>query len=143
MPLDCELDHTFPRYNPNTEDMKMLHAMRDAVLLNKADVGSASTATATAAAWSTTRARRFSPTRSASCWRAICRRLHKNSTFVVDVKSTGLFLTDPVLKANGVKVDYWKTGHSYIKRRVNELGARGGLREVRALLLQQAVRPRL
>ena len=32
VPLDCELDHTFPRYNPNTEDMKMLHAMRDAVL---------------------------------------------------------------------------------------------------------------
>src|SRR5262249_11599300 len=28
IPLDCELDHTFPRYNPNTEDMKMLHAMR-------------------------------------------------------------------------------------------------------------------
>ena len=26
VPLDCELDHTFPRYNPNTEDMKMLHA---------------------------------------------------------------------------------------------------------------------
>ena len=52
--------------------------------------------------------------------------LHQNATFVVDVKSTGLFLTDPVLKANGVKVDYWKTGHSYIKRRVNELGALAG-----------------
>ena len=65
VPLDCELDHTFPNYNPNTEDMKMLHAMRDAVLASKADVGLASTATATAAAWSTTRARRFSPTRSA------------------------------------------------------------------------------
>jgi phosphomannomutase / phosphoglucomutase len=52
--------------------------------------------------------------------------LHRNATFVVDVKSTGLFLTDPVLKANGVKVDYWKTGHSYIKRRVNELGALAG-----------------
>ena len=38
VPLDCELDHTFPRYNPNTEDMKMLHAMRDAVLEHKADV---------------------------------------------------------------------------------------------------------
>ncbi|HZS63890.1 MAG TPA: phosphomannomutase/phosphoglucomutase, partial [Xanthobacteraceae bacterium] len=24
VPLDCELDHTFPHYNPNTEDMKML-----------------------------------------------------------------------------------------------------------------------
>src|SRR5207249_6139920 len=38
VPLDCELDHTFPRYNPNTEDMKMLHAMGDAVLAHKADV---------------------------------------------------------------------------------------------------------
>ena len=38
VPLDCELDHTFPNYNPNTEDMKMLHAMRDAVLEHKADV---------------------------------------------------------------------------------------------------------
>ena len=37
IPLDCELDHTFPRYNPNTEDMKMLQAMRDAVLEHKAD----------------------------------------------------------------------------------------------------------
>ena len=39
VPLDCELDHTFPNYNPNTEDMKMLHAMRDEVLRVKADVG--------------------------------------------------------------------------------------------------------
>src|SRR5205823_4989551 len=52
--------------------------------------------------------------------------LDKNATFVVDVKSTGLFMTDPVLKANGVKTDYWKTGHSFIKRRVNELGALAG-----------------
>src|SRR5215471_5127200 len=61
VPLDCELDHTFPKYNPNTEDMKMLHAMRD-----------------------------------------------------------------EVLRVNGVKVDYWKTGHSYMKRRVNEIGAMAG-----------------
>ena len=47
--------------------------------------------------------------------------LHPGSTFVVDVKSTGLFTTDPALIKNGVKADYWKTGHSYIKRRVNEL----------------------
>jgi len=52
--------------------------------------------------------------------------LHPGATFVVDVKSTGLFITDPVLKQNGVKADYWKTGHSYIKRRVNELGAVAG-----------------
>jgi phosphomannomutase / phosphoglucomutase len=42
------------------------------------------------------------------------------------VKSTGLFMTDPGAAANGVTTDYWKTGHSYIKRRVNELGALAG-----------------
>src|SRR6476660_2269344 len=29
--LDCGLDHTFPKYNPNPEYMEMLHAMRDEV----------------------------------------------------------------------------------------------------------------
>jgi phosphomannomutase/phosphoglucomutase len=53
-------------------------------------------------------------------------QLHPNSTFVVDVKSTGLFVTDPELQRQGVKADYWKTGHSYIKRRVNELNALAG-----------------
>jgi len=48
---------------------------------------------------------------------------YKNAQFVVDVKSTGLFNTDPVLNANGAKTDYYKTGHSYIKRRVNDLNA--------------------
>ncbi|TGV62056.1 phosphomannomutase/phosphoglucomutase, partial [Mesorhizobium sp. M00.F.Ca.ET.158.01.1.1] len=39
IPLDAELDHTFPRYNPNPEDMRMLHAIRDKVLETGADVG--------------------------------------------------------------------------------------------------------
>src|SRR5579863_7314785 len=38
VPLDCELDFTFPRYNPNPEDMKMLHAMTAAVMESGADV---------------------------------------------------------------------------------------------------------
>ena len=69
-PLDCELDFTFPRYNPNPEDLHMLHAMAAAAKENAPTSRSASTATATAAAWSTTRETRSSPTRSASCWRA-------------------------------------------------------------------------
>jgi len=31
-----------------------------------------------------------------------------------------------VLIQNGAKADYWKTGHSYMKRRVNEIGALAG-----------------
>jgi phosphomannomutase/phosphoglucomutase len=51
---------------------------------------------------------------------------HKGATFVVDVKSTGLFATDPVLAANDCTTVYWKTGHSYIKRKTAELGALAG-----------------
>ena len=71
--LDCNLDHSFPKYNPNTEDMKMLHAMRDEVLRVGADVA-ASMAMVTAVASLTTKARKFSPTRSASCLRGTSRR---------------------------------------------------------------------
>jgi phosphomannomutase / phosphoglucomutase len=52
--------------------------------------------------------------------------IHKNAQFVVDVKSTGLFVTDPVLQKQGAKATYWKTGHSYMKRRTHELGALAG-----------------
>jgi phosphomannomutase/phosphoglucomutase len=44
---------------------------------------------------------------------------HKNSKFIVDVKSTGLFKSDSILNKNGCKTIYWKTGHSHIKRKVN------------------------
>jgi phosphomannomutase/phosphoglucomutase len=52
--------------------------------------------------------------------------IHKNAQFVVDVKSTGLFVTDPVLQKQGATTTYWKTGHSYMKRRTNELKALAG-----------------
>jgi phosphomannomutase/phosphoglucomutase len=53
-------------------------------------------------------------------------KVYPGAKFVVDVKSTGLFATDPDLAGRHVHTEYWKTGHSYIKRRVNELGALAG-----------------
>jgi phosphomannomutase/phosphoglucomutase len=53
-------------------------------------------------------------------------KIYPNSTIVADVKSTGLFASDPELQKYGIKADYWKTGHSHMKRRVNELGALAG-----------------
>jgi phosphomannomutase / phosphoglucomutase len=53
-------------------------------------------------------------------------KVHGPSQFVVDVKSTGLFASDPLLQKLGAKTDYWKTGHSYIKRRVADLNALAG-----------------
>ncbi|NEW90148.1 phosphomannomutase/phosphoglucomutase, partial [Rhodopseudomonas sp. WA056] len=52
--------------------------------------------------------------------------IHPNARFVVDVKSTGLFATDPVLQRQGARTEYWKTGHSYMKRRTNESNALAG-----------------
>jgi phosphomannomutase/phosphoglucomutase len=126
VPLDCELDHSFPNYNPNTEDMKMLHAMRDAVLINKADVALGFDGDGDRCGVVDNEGEEIFADKVGVMLAREISAQHKNSIFVVDVKSTGLFLTDPVLKANGVKVDYWKTGHSYIKRRVNELGAIAG-----------------
>ena len=37
--LDCNLDWNFPKYNPNPEDLKMLHEISKAVKENNADIG--------------------------------------------------------------------------------------------------------
>ena len=51
---------------------------------------------------------------------------HKNKKFIVDVKSTSLFAKDKILLENNCETIYWKTGHSHIKRKVNEVKALAG-----------------
>ena len=124
--LDCELDHTFPKYNPNPEDMKMLHAIRDAVLEHKADVGLGFDGDGDRCGVVDDTGDEIFADKVGVMLARDMSALHPNSTFVVDVKSTGLYVTDPVLRKNGVKADYWKTGHSYMKRRTFETGALAG-----------------
>lgn len=124
--LDCELDHTFPKYNPNPEDMKMLHAIRDAVLEHKADVGLGFDGDGDRCGVVDDTGDEIFADKVGVMLARDMSALHPNSTFVVDVKSTGLYVTDPVLQKNGVKADYWKTGHSYMKRRTHETGALAG-----------------
>ncbi|WP_420434376.1 phosphomannomutase/phosphoglucomutase [Hyphobacterium sp.] len=121
--LDCELDHTFPRYNPNPEDMKMLHALRDAVLQHKADIGLAFDGDGDRCGVVDNEGEEiFADKVGLMLARDLSGRFDE-AKFVVDVKSTGLFLTDPVLAANGATTEYWKTGHSYIKRYSKKTGA--------------------
>ena len=126
VPLDCELDHTFPHYNPNTEDMKMLHAMRDAVLASKADVGLGFDGDGDRCGVVDNEGEEIFADKVGVMLARDISAKHPGATFVADVKSTGLFMTDPVLLRQGAKTDYWKTGHSYMKRRVNEIGAMAG-----------------
>ncbi|RWP17395.1 MAG: phosphomannomutase/phosphoglucomutase [Mesorhizobium sp.] len=126
IPLDVELDHTFPNYNPNPEDMKMLYAIRDKVLETGADVGLGFDGDGDRCGVVDNEGNEIFADKVGVMLARDIARLHPGSTFVVDVKSTGLFNTDAALRADGAVTDYWKTGHSYIKRRVAELGAIAG-----------------
>jgi len=126
IPLDTELDHTFPRYNPNPEDMEMLHAMAAAVKEHGADVALGFDGDGDRCGVVDDEGHEIFADKIGVMLARDLSTLTPGATFVVDVKSTGLFATDPVLLRNGVKTDYWKTGHSYIKRRVQELDALAG-----------------
>jgi phosphomannomutase/phosphoglucomutase len=126
IPLDTELDHSFPRYNPNPEDMKMLHAIADKVKETGADVGLGFDGDGDRCGVVDNHGEEIFADKIGVMLARDLSRLYPNSTFVVDVKSTGLFASDPVLKELGAKADYWKTGHSYIKRRVTDLKALAG-----------------
>ena len=116
VPLDAELDHSFPRYNPNPEDMKMLHAIAEAVVAHKADVGFGFDGDGDRCGVVDNEGHEiFADTVGVMLARDIA-AIHENAVFVADVKSTGLFMTDPVLQEAGAKTLYWKTGHSYMKR---------------------------
>jgi phosphomannomutase/phosphoglucomutase len=123
IPLNCELDFTFPVHNPNPEDLSMLHATRDAVLEHGADLGLAFDGDGDRCGVVDNEGEEiFADKVGVMLARDIAAR-NKGALFVVDVKSTGLFLTDPVLREHGAKTLYWKTGHSYIKRYSHETGA--------------------
>jgi phosphomannomutase/phosphoglucomutase len=126
IPLDCDLDFTFPSYNPNPEDLHMLHAMADAVKAHGADVALGFDGDGDRCGVVDNEGAEIFADKIGVMLARDLGKLHKNATFVVDVKSTGLYHSDPGLKALGAKVDYWKTGHSYIKRRVRDLQALAG-----------------
>jgi phosphomannomutase/phosphoglucomutase len=126
IPLDAELDHTFPKYNPNPEDMAMLHAIRDAVLRHGADVGFGFDGDGDRCGVIDEKGHEIFADIVGLMLARDLSRITPEAQFVVDVKSTGLFMTDPVLKENNARTDYYKTGHSYIKRRVNDLNAIAG-----------------
>jgi phosphomannomutase / phosphoglucomutase len=126
VPLDTDLDFTFPHYNPNTEDLHMLHAMAEKVRETGADVALGFDGDGDRCGVVDDRGEEIFADKIGVMLARDLSKLHPGSTLVCDVKSTGLFATDPVLLANGAKADYWKTGHSYIKRRVSELKALAG-----------------
>ena len=124
--LDCELDWTFPKYNPNPEDLEMLHAISSAVKENNADIGFGFDGDGDRVGVIDDKGNEIF---SDKIGLLIARNLskdHQNSKFIVDVKSTGLYSNDRILNENKCETIYWKTGHSHIKRKVNTDNALAG-----------------
>ena len=116
--LDCNLDWTFPKYNPNPEDLEMLHEIAKAVKKNNADIGFGFDGDGDRVGVIDDKGNEIF---SDKIGLLIARNLSvsfKNSKFIVDVKSTGLYTNDEILNKNNCNTIYWKTGHSHIKRKV-------------------------
>jgi phosphomannomutase / phosphoglucomutase len=124
--LDCNLDWRFPKYNANPEDAEMLHDMADAVRIHHADVALGFDGDGDRCGVVDDEGEEIFADKVGLMLARDLSHQYPGATFVVDVKSTGLYAIDPVLKENEAKVDYYKTGHSYIKRRTTELSALAG-----------------
>ena len=124
--LDCNLDWNFPKYNPNPEDLEMLHAIAKAVKNNNADIGFGFDGDGDRVGVIDNKGNEIFSDKIGLLIARNLSEIHKNSKFIVDVKSTGLFTNDKILNKNNCETIYWKTGHSHIKRKVHNEKALAG-----------------
>ena len=120
----CTPDHAFPHYNPNPEALEMLHDMAAAVAESGADFALGFDGDGDRCGVVDGTGREIFADKVGVMLARDWIVQHPGARFVVDVKSTGLFLADPALAE--AQTDYWKTGHSHMKRRVAALGALAG-----------------
>ena len=120
------LDYRFPHYNPNPEAMEMLHDMSASVSASGADLALGFDGDGDRCGVVDNEGQEIFADKVGVILARDLARLYPGATFVADVKSTGLFASDPELQKYGAKADYWKTGHSHMKRRVHALGALAG-----------------
>lgn len=124
--LDCELDCTFPNYNPNPEDLKMLNKMSNACLANNADICFGFDGDGDRCGVVDNNGKEIFADKMGVLVARHISEIYPKMNIVVDVKSTSLFSSDPILRKNGVKTEYYKTGHSYIKKRCQDINAIAG-----------------
>lgn len=123
IPLDCSADWEFSKHNPNPEDMAFLHDLSKAVLDHGAEIGIGVDGDGDRIGVVDDQGNElFSDKLGLLLARWLCPQ-YPGRSVVIDVKSTGLFLKDPVLQAANAEILLCKTGHSYMKAKVNGSGA--------------------
>ena len=136
VPLDCALDYTFPNYNPNPEDLEMLQAASRAVMQHRADLALCFDGDGDRCGVIDNEGRAIFADKIGVLLARHFAATNRNALFIADVKSTGMFASDPVLRSWGARSEYWKTGHSYMKRRTAERGALAGFEKSGHYFLQ-------
>lgn len=121
--MDCDLDPSFPRYEPNPEHLTMLEALRERVLHEDADFGLGFDGDGDRCGFVDGRGRILFADKVGLLLARFLATRNSEALFVVDSKTTGIFARDKTLKESGARVEYWKTGHSHIKARMAETGA--------------------
>lgn len=124
--VDTIGDWNFPRHNPNPEDLSFLEGISRAVRESGAGIGVGIDGDGDRIGVVDDRGREvFSDKLGLIVAHWLCPQAPGRAV-VIDVKSTGLFFDDPVLRNTGATVLLCKTGHSYIKAAVAESDAVAG-----------------
>jgi len=117
IPVHNELDWDFPKFNPNPEHLEFLKALGDKVKESKADLGIGTDGDGDRLGVVDDQGKEIFADRIGLL---IARYLaessqQKDQKVIIDVKSTGAYALDPVLKKYNSKIIFCKTGHSYVK----------------------------
>ncbi len=124
--VDTDLDWTFPRHNPNPEDVSFLKSIGEAARTHRSKIGIGIDGDGDRIGIVDDSGEEVFSDKVALLVARWIARHTPGRTMVIDVKSTGLFSTDPVLRETGTQVMLVKTGHSYVKAAVAEQNAVAG-----------------
>ncbi|MCX7425684.1 MAG: phosphomannomutase/phosphoglucomutase [Planctomycetia bacterium] len=118
VPIDCDLDWDFPHHNPNPEDVSFLRSIGKAARTHDVKIGIGIDGDGDRIGVVDDTGQEVYSDKVALLVARWLARQTPGRNVVIDVKSTGLFLSDPVLQETGTKVIMVATGHSYVKAAV-------------------------
>ena len=141
--MDCQLDYTFPKYNPNPEDKVMLHAMAEAVKRSGADIAFGFDGDGDRCGVVDDEGEEIFADKIGLMLARDLAPAHPGATFVVDVKSTGPLRHRPDLGRQWLHHGLLEDRSLLHQAQERRTGRPGRVREIRPLLPQPAAGPRL
>ena len=119
--LYCEPDGTFPNHLPNPEDPEMTRDLEAKVMEIGADLGLAFDGDSDRCGFIDNRGHHIAADRLLALLSRDLLSRHPNTPIVFDVKASQA-LPDAIKQYGGIPV-MWKSGHSLMKKKMNEIGS--------------------